>query len=113
MKMLALVVGVLLALSASAAAGQTQALEERGMAVYAEQKCRLCHSIDGEGNKKGPLDDVGSRLTVEELDLWMVDPKGMTERTGAPRKPFMREYPSLSEEDRAAVVAYMLSLKAE
>ena len=113
MKTLALVVGVSLALSVSAAAGETQASEERGKAVYAEQKCRLCHSIDGEGNAKGSLDDVGSRLTAEELDLWMVDPKGMTARTEASRRPAMKEYPALSEEDRAAVVAYMLSLKAE
>ena len=32
----------------------------RGEAVYAEQKCSVCHSIGDKGNKKGPLDGIGT-----------------------------------------------------
>ena len=32
------------------------------MKVYEQQKCSVCHSIEGKGNKKGPLDGVGSKL---------------------------------------------------
>ncbi len=35
-----------------------------GEKVYADQKCSVCHSIAGKGNAKGPLDDVGSRLSA-------------------------------------------------
>ena len=35
----------------------------RGRAVYVEQRCRACHSIEGEGNTRSPLDGVSGRLT--------------------------------------------------
>jgi mono/diheme cytochrome c family protein len=88
-----------------------QAGAARGEKVYAGQKCAVCHSIAGKGNPKGPLDDVGSRLTAEEIRLWMVNPAEMTKKTNAQRKPPMRAYPNLPQEDLDALVAYMLSLK--
>ena len=42
---------------------RTRRKVDRGMQVYAAQKCSVCHSIAGKGNKKGALDDVGSKLT--------------------------------------------------
>ena len=83
----------------------------RGKEVYKEQKCSMCHSIADVGNKKGPLDDVGKRLTAEEIKTWIVDPKTMTEKTKAARKPMMKAYSTLSKEDLEALVAYMQSLK--
>jgi len=83
---------------------------EKGMQVYAAQKCALCHSIGDKGNKKGPLDDVGSRLVAADLRAWIVDAKAMTERTKALRKPAMKSY-DLAKDDVDALVAYMGSLK--
>lgn len=83
----------------------------RGKEVYAEQKCKLCHAIDGVGNKKGPLDEVGANLSEEEIRAWMVTPAEMAAKTGKDRKPKMKKYDKLSEEDMNAIVAYMLSLK--
>ena len=82
----------------------------RGAQVYAEQKCSLCHSIGDKGNKKGPLDEVGTTRTLDELRAWIVDAKGMTVKTKAPRKPEMKNY-ALSKEDLDALVAYMATLK--
>ena len=101
---------VVLGLPAVAAA-QDKASIERGVKVYAEQKCGVCHSIDGKGNAKGPLDSVGVRLSAEEIREWMVNPAEMTKKTKAERKPPMRAYPNLPKEDLDAIVAYMLSLK--
>jgi mono/diheme cytochrome c family protein len=84
---------------------------ERGRKVYEAERCSVCHSIGGKGNQKGPLDDVGSRLSVEDIRLWMVDAPGMTKKTNAPRKPMMKSYTHLSKEDLDALVAYMASLK--
>jgi mono/diheme cytochrome c family protein len=84
---------------------------ERGKQVYAEQKCKMCHSIGAEGNAKGPLDDTGNKLTAAEIKEWMVDPKAMTAKTKATRKPFMKAYPNLPAADLDALVAYMQSLK--
>lgn len=83
----------------------------RGAEVYVEQKCKLCHSIGGEGNKKGPLDAVGANLSEEDIRAWMVTPDEMAAKAGKDRKPKMKKYDKLSEEDMNALVAYMLSLK--
>ena len=82
----------------------------KGEKVYVDQKCGLCHSIGDKGNKKGPLDGVGSKLTAAEIRQWMVDAPGMTEKTKAARKPFMKSY-ALPKDELDALVAYMVSLK--
>ena len=82
-----------------------------GVKVYEEERCALCHSIGDDGNKKGPLDGVGSRLSAEDIERWMLVPKEMHEETGASRRPFMPAYPKLSAEELESLVAYMLSLK--
>jgi mono/diheme cytochrome c family protein len=97
-----------LALAAPAAAQDSKIA--RGVQVYADQKCAICHSIADKGNKKGPLDDVASRYPVDQLRAWIVDAKGMTARTNAPRKPEMKNY-ALPKDDLDALVAYMASLK--
>jgi mono/diheme cytochrome c family protein len=94
-----------------AAYAQDKAVIEKGMKVYGEQKCAMCHSIAGKGQVKGPLDGVGSKLTADEIRQWIVNPKEMTAKTKATRKPDMRAYPSLPKDDLDALVAYMLSLK--
>ena len=95
----------------SAALAQDQARIARGMMVYTDQKCAVCHSIGGKGNPKGPLDDVGSRLTPDEIRAWMVNPAEMIKKTNAERKPPMRAYPNLAKDDLDALVAYIVSLK--
>ena len=88
----------------------TQDLKVPGEKLFGEQKCALCHSIAGKGNIKGPLDDVGSRLSADEIRAWMTDAKGMTAKTKAPRKPEMRAY-ALSKQDVDRLVAYLSTLK--
>ena len=82
----------------------------RGQQVYADQKCGMCHSIGDKGNKKGPLDGVGSKLTAAEIREWMTDAVGMTTKTKATRKPDMKSY-TLPKDDLDALVSYMVSLK--
>jgi mono/diheme cytochrome c family protein len=103
-------VGFGLALGAGSAFAQNAAAE-KGPKVYADAKCSGCHSIGDAGNKKGPLDDVGSRLKADEIRQWIVMPKEMTAKTHAERKPAMRAYPTMPKEDLDALVAYMLTLK--
>ena len=98
---------------AGAPAAQDAAQIERGREVYVEERCRICHSIGDDGNSRGPLDGVGSRLSAEDLELWMIDPDTIAERTNSTRRPAMPAYPELSEDDLAAIVAYMLSLTDE
>jgi mono/diheme cytochrome c family protein len=81
-----------------------------GAKVFADQKCNLCHSIGGKGNAKGPLDDVGSKLSAADIRAWIEDAPGMTTKTNATRKPAMKSY-SLPKGDVDNLVAYLSSLK--
>jgi mono/diheme cytochrome c family protein len=110
-RLTAVVVVVIATAAIQVVSAQDKAQIDRGMKVYADQKCAVCHSIAGKGNVKGALDDVGSRLTPDEIRAWLVTPAEMTKKTNAERKPPMRAYPNLVKEDLDAVVAYMVSLK--
>lgn len=101
-----LVIGLIVAGVAAVSAADAK----RGEQLYTEQKCGLCHSIGDKGNKKGPLDGVASKYSADELRQWIVDAKGMTTKTKAPRKPEMKNY-ALSKDDVDALVAYMQTLK--
>ena len=103
-----ILVAAALVLVANVASAQDKVA--RGAAVYAEQKCQLCHSVAGKGNAKGSLDAVGTKLSAADLKAWVVDAKGMTAKTKATRKPDMKSY-TLPDADVDALVAYMLTLK--
>jgi mono/diheme cytochrome c family protein len=81
-----------------------------GEKVYAEQKCSICHSIAGKGNAKGSLDDVGSRLSPDDIRGWLTDAKAMTAKTKATRKPEMKAY-TLTKDEVDGLVAYLMTMK--
>lgn len=87
---------------AGANVGDPSGPTARGRAVYGDQRCAMCHSIGNEGNTRSPLDDVGSRLTEEQIRRWIVTPQEMDP---AVRK---RGY-KLPPEDLDALVMYLLS----
>ncbi len=80
-------------------------LVARGKEVYRQQRCRVCHSIEGDGNRRWPLDGVGSRLDDEALRKWIVAPQEM--------QPGIRKraYDRLPATDVDALVAYLKTLK--
>jgi mono/diheme cytochrome c family protein len=82
-----------------------------GAKVFAAQKCSICHSVAGVGNKKAPLDGVGKTLTEDVVRMWITDPKAAETKTGKTAKPPMKTYKSLKPEDLDALVAYLMSLK--
>ena len=103
-------VGAIAMMLMLAAAATAQDLKAQGEKVYTDQKCSVCHSIAGKGNVKGALDDVGSKLSADDIRAWIVDAKGMTAKTKAPRKPVMKAY-ALPKGDVDALVAYLSTLK--
>lgn len=98
-----LVIG--LGCGASAARADDGTTIERGKAVYAEQRCSTCHAIAGTGNRRNPLDAVGSKLSPEDIRKWIVTPREMNPKV---RK---RAYDTLPANDLDALVAYLISLK--
>ena len=103
MTALVLILGV-----AQAAAAQD--LAAKGEKLFTDQKCTLCHSVNGRGNVKGAMDGAGSKLTADEIRAWITDANAMTAKSKEPRKPAMKQY-ALEKADVDALVAYVLSLK--
>jgi len=108
MRLAAMTAMLCLGLAAAAAAEATKVT--KGPQLFTDQKCTLCHSIGDKGNKKGPLDDVATKLSADEIRSWITDAKGMTAKTKATRKPEMKQF-NLPKDDVDALVAYLESLK--
>ena len=104
------VVMVVLA-SGPALAGQGAA--DKGAAVFAAQKCSMCHSVAGKGGKLA-LDGAASnlnKLSAADITEWIVKPAEAAKKHASTAKPPMRAYASLPKEDLDNLVAYMVSLK--
>ncbi len=90
--------------------------QSRGLGVFLAGPCATCHSIQGvgAGGQFGPdLTHFGSRATLaavslrntpENLSRWIADPQSLKPGANMPQV-------SLSSSDRAAIVAYLESLK--
>ena len=96
--------------SVTPARAQPTEAQDAGAKVFAAQKCSICHSIAGVGNKKLPLDGVGAKLSVDEIREWIVSPVEAAKKASSTAKPPMRAYTNLSKPDLDALVAYMKSL---
>ena len=104
----AIVAAVVLGLTAPPSA---QSAVEKGAVVFGAQKCTLCHSLDGKGSPKGPLDGIGSKLKADEIRQWLMSPVEMAAKANATRKPAMKSFSTLSKEDLDALVAFLASKK--
>jgi mono/diheme cytochrome c family protein len=96
-----------------ASAGAQTAAVDHGMKVYAASKCSMCHSVAGKGNAKGILDNVGAKLSSEEIRMWLADPEAMRAKAKAERKPLMKSYASMPKADLDGLVAYLQTLKVK
>jgi mono/diheme cytochrome c family protein len=99
-------VGIALFVATGTSSAQTPA----GAAVFAAQKCSICHSVAGVGNKKLPLDGVGAKLTADEIREWIVNPVAAAKKANSTAKPPMKAYTSMAKADLDALVTYVHSL---
>ncbi len=81
---------------------QRTPLQLRGAIVFQNKQCRNCHALGGLGGERGPaLDDVGSRLTPDQMVRQVVQGGGNMPAYGK----------KLSPAEIDAVVAFMRTLK--
>jgi cytochrome c2 len=101
--------------TALAVFANTASAQDKGAKVFADHGCPMCHSIAGKGNPKGPLDDVGSKLTAAEIRGWITDPAGSAAKAKAERKPPMSamqaKFKDLAKPDLDDLIAYLASQK--
>ena len=111
MKRFALItLGCAALMMAAAPAFAQDAKVKKGAEVFVTAKCTKCHSIAGKGNAKGKLDEVGSKLTPEEIRSWLETPEEQAKKANETRKPPMKKT-AMSKDDEEALVAYLATLK--
>jgi mono/diheme cytochrome c family protein len=85
---------------------------KKGQDLFTSQKCAMCHSVAGVGNKKYPLDGVGAKLSAADLKEWIVNPDAMQAKQTGPKPVMkMKSFKALPAADVDALVAYLGSLK--
>lgn len=108
--LLILFAGALVAGAAVPAFAQDAAVA-RGAELYTEQKCSVCHALQGKGNAKRPLDGVGKHIDAPTVKLWLTDPKAAAAKAEKKDTVAMKSFATLPAADIDALVAYVLSLK--
>ena len=99
--------GLMAVSSIASAAGDAA----KGEQLYASQKCSMCHSVAGKGNKKYPLDGMGAKLSAADIKEWLVNPDAMHAKKGDKPLMKMKSFKTLPPEDLDALVTYVGSLK--
>jgi mono/diheme cytochrome c family protein len=99
------------AVGAAAPAAVAPALVAQGQAVYQAKACYVCHTINGRGGATGPdLSHIASQPydqlpnAADFLSKWLVGPHWLSPSAAMPR-------PILTDQEVAALVAYLQSLK--
>lgn len=89
-----------------------QATAAAGEKLMADKKCIVCHSVNGAGNKKGPiLDGVGAKLSRDDIRGWITNAPEMAAKANIDRKPPMKAYTDLTKDEVDSLVAYLVTLK--
>ncbi len=104
----------LVALSLSNPAAQTldPASVREGQRIYDAEKCSACHQVAGRGNKRFPLDGVGTRLPAADIRRWFTHTVEMEARL--PTQPAIKlsaKKFTFTPAELDALVAYLRSLK--
>ncbi len=77
-----------------------------GAAVFQSKGCMNCHSLHGTGGTFGPaLDTVGRKLSVEQIEHYVQDPKGVDPKAKMPPQK------ELSARELEEVAKFLSSLK--
>jgi len=83
---------------------------ERGRHIYEQQGCGFCHSIDGHGNPRNPLDSVGTKRTASELRNFIIGADTLEGLLPTGIRKMKQKYKELSADELNALVIYMQSL---
>jgi nitric oxide reductase subunit C len=82
------------------------AVASPGAAVFQTRGCMNCHSLHGTGGTFGPaLDTIGRKLSLEQIEHYIKDPKA------ANPKAMMPAQTALSEKELEEVAAFLANLK--
>ncbi len=83
----------------------------QGRAIYEREMCAACHSVAGEGNTRHPLDNVGMRLSLEDLRMRVAPPPAMESEFPPAVYRVKQQFRELPPAEFDALVEYLRSLK--
>lgn len=96
--------------SATPPTGTPAEVAALGRALFDQHDCTRCHSIEGHGSPRSPLDGVGSRLSREEIRHWMIGDDAVKDdlspRALAAKKP----YAGMPEAELQALLDYLQAM---
>jgi mono/diheme cytochrome c family protein len=83
----------------------------KGMKVYADQKCSVCHPINGAGGKLAPdLGAIGNKRDAAWLAKYLPNPTTIDPKN----PPKLKMKPTTAKgQDMDDLIAYLLSLKGK
>lgn len=81
---------------------------QKGKELFIKEGCMRCHSIEGEGNPRNPLDGVGKSYDRDMLEKLIIGDKVIEKNI--PKRVFKQQYKQLPPNELKALVEYMKSL---
>jgi cytochrome c2 len=81
-----------------------------GHAVFRNWGCHRCHSVQGVGSRRFPLDGVGSRRTAGELRAWTVGSAALQDSISPSAFRAKRRYEEVPEEEMRLLLEWMGTL---
>jgi cytochrome c5 len=83
---------------------------EAGRGVYDAQGCATCHSIEGAGNPRYPLDGVADRWEPDEIRAWVTGTGLAADFLSDAIARRKQRYLELPEDEMNAIVLYLSGL---
>jgi ferredoxin-NADP reductase len=78
-----------------------------GLRVFRAQGCERCHSVQGVGSPRFPLDGVGSRRDRDELRAWTVGAPAVQDSLSPSAVRAKRRYEQIPPADMRVLIAYL------
>jgi mono/diheme cytochrome c family protein len=83
----------------------------RGRAVYARLACARCHSVEGVGSRRYPLDGVGARRTRDELLAWTIGGEAVRDSLSPSALRTKQRYHEVPEAEMELLLRYLETLR--
>jgi cytochrome c peroxidase len=81
-----------------------------GLRVFSAQGCERCHSVQGVGSPRFPLDGVGSRRNLDELRAWTLGSPAVQDSLSPSAVRAKRSYEQIPAEEMRVLLAYLAAL---
>lgn len=82
-----------------------------GRSLYEAKQCGTCHSINGVGNPRHPLDGVGGRLNAAELRDAITGSGSIGSALSKTVRQRKARYAEMQAEEMTSLIAYLSSLE--